>query len=206
MAIGDIFEFKIFTQAPQQVGINIRHYRVSNIVTNQVPADAMADQLATNLRPLYLSMMETLAVFAGITARKIHPLPVELESTLEGLSGPGTVLGDPLPRQVSGVLTLGTPLAGRANRGRLYMPFPAKASSDAFNVPEATYKNNLQSLGMALISSFTATQGVNSTTLTPVIWRRGPRTFTDLTRAVAQPRWGTQRRRGNYGRPNPPVV
>jgi hypothetical protein len=206
MAVNDIIEFKIFSQAPSQVAINVRHYKITFEVGEGASLEAMAGNLAAALAPLYTPIMASNAVFAGVTARHIFPLPVRLETAIQGTATGGTAVGEALPKQVSGIITLGTGLAGRANRGRIYIPFPTEANNEANSTPDATYLQSLALIGLQLVLTRTVTVGVNTTDIAPVIWHRETLTSTPITMFIDRDKWATQRRRGDYGRPNVPVV
>lgn len=202
MAVGDIYEVKILSFQGAQLGINIRHYRVASITGAQPSDNAIRDRMDAVFLAQYPNLFGPSTNYLGTTVRKIWPLPVLLETTRAGVSVAGTTLGDNLPKQTAGVITLRTTLAGRSNRGRLYTPFPTEASNDADSTPTAAYLQTLQLLGLLLISSVVVTSGGNSATLDPGIWRRGPKTFTIWSTFLERDKWGTQRRRGDYGRPN----
>jgi hypothetical protein len=185
-----------------QLAINARHYRVDIIVGVQPTDTQIRDRFDALFGPLYTPLLSTTTNFIGCTVRKIHPLPVLLETARAGVSTAGTATGDPLPKQVAGVITLRSPFAGRSNRGRLYIPFPAEGSNDTDSTPTAAYLADQGFLGLGLASNVVVTAGANSATLGPVIWRRGPRTAVVITGFTGRDKWGTQRRRGDYGRPN----
>lgn len=207
MPVGDIMQVTFVCHTGQQAGLNIRHYRVDAIVLPEPPIQAAADQMSSNFAAAYQALMSNQATFLGALVRRVRPLPPS--SPVQGilLSGPGTVGGDILPKQTTGVITVRTALAGRANRGRIYVPFPAETNSDTAGAPTAGYVTNLTALANMHAAVFTVAAGLGSATWTPVIFHRVAGTATPVTTALARPFWGTQRRRGDFGRPNlPPIV
>jgi len=202
MAVGDVFEVRLITQSGNQVGINVRHYRSSAITGSGVTLTDIAFNLASVFGPLYAPLMSNAAEFRGVGVRRRIPAPVSAEvfSTLPAVQG--TRAGDQLPKQTSGVITLRTALAGRQNRGRLYVPFPAESSNGVGGTPEATYVADLITLADSLDDPRIPGFAPNTETLLPVIAHRPSYTHVDIALAVPRGIWGTQRRRGSFGAAN----
>lgn len=202
MAVGDLMEVKFYCLQAEQVGINVRHYAVTAMAGAGLTELQLAIGFATLLAPKYKQLIAEGARFEGVGVRKIRPLPVSMEAFSANGSGPGTVTGDTLPRQVTGLLSLRTNEAGPRRRGRVYVPFPGEFHNAANAIPSAAYTNLLSELGDALKANASITSGANTADLRPVIWSRVGGTSADLTVVLARQKWATQRRRGSYGRPN----
>lgn len=104
---------------------------------------------------------------------------------------PGTAAGEPLPPQVSMVVSLQTAVANRAGRGRFYLPAPTVASVSAHVIASATIAAVAAAAG-ALFA------GLDAGTITPVIYHRTGSmagTVTNLTSARVGSVFDTQRRR-----------
>lgn len=204
MAVGDILEMRVLCVSGDQIGVNVRHYRVNTEVAPIPTHLDIANSLDNVFAPLYKEVLSSLATFRGIGIHKVFPLPptVEAQSTLN--VGPGLRTGDILPSQTSGVVSLRTALAGRRFRGRAFIPFPAEVSNDAAGVPNGAYQINLGLIMNALIASRNVNVGLGSVGLVPVIYRRIAHTSTDIQTGIARTIWGTQRRRGSFGAANIP--
>jgi hypothetical protein len=204
MPIGDVYEIKFQMQESLQLGMNVRHYRVVTSTPPEPPLDAIAAQLGGIFAPLYLLLLSSEADYVLTSARRIFPLPLTIEGVSNAGAGAGAIAGDLLPKQVAGIITLRSALAGRRNRGRAYIPFPSETSNTATATPVAAYIAALAILGVAYTADRTITVGAGSIVLRPVIWRRASSSSVDITSSLARSVWATQRRRGDYGRPNLP--
>lgn len=202
MAVGDIIKVRFLATRGSQLGQNIRHYRISTEVTGGATYQEIADNINTTASPLYRELLSSAATFQGVAVQKIQPLPMLLEFMSTGTPGAGLRSGDPLPGQCSGIITLRTSLAGRAFRGRAYVPFPAEMSCDEGSQTTALYFGDLQDLGGFLVTGVTVVGATGTTTLVPGIHRRGTSQIQDLVGFTARNVFATQRRRGSYGRPD----
>lgn len=205
MEINDVIQVKLFSYMGNQLGLNVRHYLVGTKVNDGATLAEIAADLAATFSPLYEVLMTNTAEFVGVSAQRILPTPITAaEMAFENNSGvAGTT---PLPQQVSGIITLRTALAGRANRGRVYIPFPDESDNSANHVPEASYGVDLTALAAEFVANQSVTGAAGSNTLVPVVFHRDLDTTTVITGARANGAWATQRRRGFYGRPNAQII
>ena len=117
---------------------------------------------------------------------------------------PGTSTGNiQLPTQVRGVLKFRTALSGRAYRGRIYTFTPTSTWQDADGHPLDTYGVHWATI----LDQFRAGLSVGGSIWQLVIYHRlvVPKPFiqpTPVTQVINQTVWGTQRRSGDFGRPN----
>lgn len=203
MAVGDILQVTFLCRFGDQVGLNVRHYRVSAQTLNPPTFQATADALSTIFGPLYRDCLSDKAVYGLTRVQKIRPTPPTLPIESAIGFGAGNRPGDPLPKQVSGLISLRTMFAGRAFRGRAYIPFPDEQANDATAVPTPGYIIAITALGSAMIMSRTVVEGANSWTLDPIIFNRVSGGFTVLLAHQERTVWATQRRRGSFGASNP---
>lgn len=202
----DVIEVKYFCQLGNQLGINVRHY-VVNAIIGIWDTDILAGSMSIKAGNLYPNLLANDALYFGCTVQVVTTEPVGLPSasranTLNGAAG-ATIL----PCQVSGMVTLRSDLAGRANRGRVYIPFPA--AQDSTNsvpmlnpFPTNDYVTRLDALATGLFVFVTLSPALLNLNLQGVIRHRADGTFTRLTTFLSRQLWATQRRRGDYGRPN----
>jgi hypothetical protein len=123
----------------------------------------------------------------------------------------GTAIGNLTPRQVSCLIGTQTAIAGRANRGRVYIPFPSdtfvSAAGELTGAGFAILVNIASALGPAVTLTFGgATTNMALTVRHPDVAVPVPHTpsTTDVVSMVPAALLATQRRRGDYGRSNRP--
>jgi hypothetical protein len=99
-----------------------------------------------------------------------------------------------------------TAYAGRAYRGRIYVPFPTTAyfgplgeMATAYVTAQIAYANAISGFNTATVSGRTATFNL-------IIWHRGPRNFTYVASSFIHAMIATQRRRGDYGKSRQPPI
>lgn len=169
------------------------------------------DSLDGVIGPLFINLMSTQSEHVGADIQDVTGAPPFLlpAATVVG-AGAGAVAGGQLPGQVCGVISLLTDTSGRQFRGRMYVPFPAQADCTAVNptTPIAGYVTRLTLLSAAFVGQETlAGIAGGSVTFSWAIKHGLPKVGpvplpSPITNARSNKLWGTQRRRGNYGRPN----
>lgn len=202
MEIGDIIQTAAVSSLGNQAGVNVRHWRVLNKIAMGVDELVIANFFDSVLAPLYKGVLVDAARYEGVVAKRILPLPAGVPAISSTSAGPGQNTGDPLPRQVCGIITLRSIFAGRANRGRVYVQFPSEEVSDSTPKPSAFYLTQLAPLGAAYAQNHVIASGLNSNELVPVILHVATSTTTDIVVSVPRQKWATQRRRGDYGSPD----
>lgn len=202
MEILDQIEARIICSHEDQISINVRHYQVLTKVGTGADLAACALAIDTEIVAEIKALLPDTVTYRGVGCRRIFPLPLTPEIPYTGTTAVGTVLGDVLPGQVSGILTLRTAFAGKRYRGRFYMGFPGEADNTASGIPSLSYVGRLAALGNKLDNVVTAGGGGNTNTLQPYVRSKKFGLQNAITITQARQRWATQRRRGNYGVPN----
>jgi hypothetical protein len=204
LALGDILEVKIFTySAPlQQVGINITHYACTNVLGGSSTDAAAALAIDPIVAPLYKAVLPQTCTYYGIQVTKIWPLPRLLAQGVNGSQGAGTRALLTAPGQLSLVATKNTGLAGRSKRGRLYVSFPGQTDIDVTAQATVAYQVKCQQLVNGIIATYVLGNLINGATIVPVLWNRTTHAAQGLLNGTVHLNFGTQRRRGEYGRPN----
>lgn len=206
MALGDVWRISLVTQLGEQAGVNVMHYVVDGQANQPPPAEAVAEHFAGLFALNLRAIMPTVANYTKTVAQKIAPIPLTVAGESELDAGNGDLASSPLPRQVAGLISLRTPFAGRSQRGRMYLPFPATESNDDSYSPTGLYIGALNTIGATRLLTQTVTVGVDSITLDPVIFSRQTGLVYPITAFIVRDAWATQRRRGTFGRPNPPPL
>lgn len=206
MAVNDVWQVSFVCGTPTQLSFNVRHYRTSFQVGGPVGTLAVATRFATLFNAAYKALLSSSANFLGVVAQKIRPLPMTVALSNNTGAGVGEATGDLLPKQVAGIITIKTALAGRRFRGRLYVPFPAEVDSTVAAAPTGSYITRLGTLAFALLANVVVTDMTFSETMNPIVFSRKFELFTPVVDFVAKGVWATQRRRGDFGRLNPPIL
>lgn len=204
LANNQIYQVKFTHWTQGQLGLNVRYYQVFNVVGDSVSVQEAADQMSNSYAPVIKPCMSSEAEYLGLSLKKIFPLPVELGVISDDGAGFGLSSAVLLPTQVAGIITLRSALAGRENRGRVYVPFPSGDDLDAATGdPTAGYIANLADLGDFFRDELTFTVGANSAQFRPVIAGPDGQVRAPIIEFTARSRFATQRRRGQYGAKNP---
>lgn len=207
--IGTGKNYKYVTQmyCGDQAGENVRYFNVTSQSAGPTDQLTFQTQLDVLVSSYYTAMMSTLSYFrrSWIYDMTALPAPLPTENVYGSGTYPGTLASQNLPSQVSGVYTTTTGSTGRKNRGRQYVPFPTILHSQnvANPIPTATYAGLIADMATFFDASEPVTVSGNVIVITWQLYHRSTNTFTPLNGWRNQNLWGTQRRRGGYGRPNP---
>lgn len=204
MAIGDVYKVRFCCYTPTQIGLNITHWKtVAEAGVGASLAD-IALKMNDTFAPLYKPAITGAARYRGVGVTLILPPPATAEITNTVLDGAGTAGVMAAPTQTSGIITIKDGLAGRAHRGRIYIPFPDQISVSPTGGNTLAYEASLNTLLGAFGANQTCGVGGNTTTLQLGIFHRlpVPGNATVVTFLTTPDKFATQRRRGEYGRPN----
>lgn len=197
---GETLQFRVWCQQGEQASVNSFYYKCS-AVTGQVSDVAAAVQFDTMIAAVLKPLISNVATFLGTQCR-VMKTPTPASADTNANAGPGTGGVDGLPRQIAGLITKRTNLAGRGYRGRLYLPFPS-TDSNVGEAPSIPYLALCDNLTLALFAFTTITDaGAASATVSQVLWKKPPVSPVPIVALIPQGKWATQRRRGSYGRPN----
>jgi hypothetical protein len=140
----------------------------------------------------------------GVAATKIWPLPRSQLSGSTGASRAGLSGAISLPTQTCGIISLFDGGTGPGHRGRVYLFFPSASMNQTPGIPTAAFQTLGNIFGTLISSSITlGALGVTWTGV-PVLWHSKSRTTTQIQSYLYRGAWGTQRKRGSFGRPNNP--
>lgn len=201
LALNDILEAKMFSGLqPGQLFINVQHYRVIAVAGSSTDLATLMSTLDNNWSAALKGLMNTTFTYFGSAWKRINPAGPSFEWIIFN-AGAGTLAsGDPLPKQVAAVVTKLTAGTGRAARGRLYLGGFGEADNTGSAPDPATI--TAINTAISIITVDTATGGANAVTVRPVIYHRASNSTTDITGIRCRSIWGTQKRRGDYGRVN----
>lgn len=199
--VGDILEVSIYCTAANQVAINVLHYAVAAIGGAVMQYDDLPDRAYVHYEPSYRNWMSDAANFAGVGVRRLAPDAKTIEYTSIDIV-PGEQEAVCLPLQVAGLITFRSDTPGPAGRGRAYIPFaPVTAVEEAgAMVDDAKTRLEAVATGIGPSISWTAVASAWTLTLQQIIAPRIPSLYVGVSAPTGL--WATQRRRGDYGRPN----
>lgn len=203
MPIGDIYQLRVATDEPPQCAINILHFSCTGQVGPGATLGDIAGLFASRIAARWKALIAAPATFRGVGCRLVWPTPtIEVPDTADAGAGTAGTVG--LPPQTCGIVSIRNGLPGRHGRGRMYLPFPAADDNMGNGIPSAGYAIRMALLVGTLLTPFTTGGGGASTTLAWSIYNKAAHTSALVTSQSLAAGWGTQRRRGFFGRPNPP--
>lgn len=201
---GDRLQVKAYCTDNSQTSVNTFYLLVTSIVSG-----ALTDQLAINvieaaLAPLFKPILNNGASWDGATLRAANhvPLPVAAFSNANAGAGTGGAIG--LPKQTCGLTSWRTDLAGPAFRGRTYWPFPSTDLNHFDGKPTPAALALYDDIGAFFDTLASITSGANQIDVDYVLWSKRHLVTVPITSRIQENRWATQRKRGDYGRPNVP--
>lgn len=202
LATSDLLKIVTYCQAAEQVAQNVRYYYVSAMGVGVSPTDEDVVTAFTNaIKVLYLPLMGASANFVGCTLQKISP--VKRDTVAWSNLGVGTAAGDLLPRETAGLISFRTGYAGRQNRGRMYVPFPAESWNDANGHPTAGYVTAMEALRDFVVQTGAlAPAGTATITLQSIIIPSDQPQGRAITAGTAHTRWASMRSRGDFAAAN----
>lgn len=203
VALNDILSLQVICNNVEQTSFNTFHY----IITATAPPAPFVSDVGvafdTLMAPLFKACMSANSVYEGVRAQKIAPLPVTAQALISAHTGAGTAGGNDLPRQTAGLISWKTDLAGRGFRGRTYVPFPSSTFLTPGGHTTAGYQTAVLAIANAAIGFTAVAAGGGSCGLLLGVYHRKTLTITPIV-SPARVRlfWATDRRRGDFGRPN----
>jgi hypothetical protein len=202
---GNIIQARVWCTAGDQASVNTLYYLPAPGMvvgpTDQMCAVAIDNQIATVVK----ATLSDDAFYNGVqvSVPLVRPLNATVFST--NGAGPGAVANASGPRQAACVISLNTAFAGPAYRGRLFWPFPPNSLDTDIGIPSGPYVALLQAAMAQIVGPIGVVGGGGNAILNYVLFHRNatvvPRT-TPITSFAVRTKWGTQKRRGSYGRQN----
>lgn len=190
MALNDIFQMTVVGQLHGQTVMNTLHYK--QLSSGPAPGSAVMTAFRSLFEVSYLNCLSAEYELTTYAWQKIAPGAPEAPYVTPVGFTTGNGNANSLPSVVSAVITKRTLLAGKKNRGRIYVPavpvdfeINSKITLGAFG----TY----QALSAVLASQFTTSGAV---LFEPCVYHRSTKTSDPITSCLARDNLRTQRRRG----------
>lgn len=199
----DRVQLRVVCWTADQISVNVLDYVVREpVITGGATLQEIASAASAAFATPFKEFMAAAANYAGVSAQDLTtPVSVPYSST-DG-AGPGTADEGLAPRQVSGLIRKRTLLGGRSNRGRIYVAFPALDWVTSGGSVHAAGLEKLNAIAAAVGEGLTIVGVGGTTNMDMVIWHRtGPVDYTLVQSLEGVGQWATQRKRGQFGRPN----
>lgn len=203
---GDYFSVQLIARHGDQIAMNTFLYSIGTVIgtiSDQQCIDAVSVQIGPHLK----ACMSAEAEYRGAVGQLETGLNIYQRVYSIMQQGAGGVAGEPLPRQIAGLITRRGEFAGRHHQGRIYVPFPSESSNDpTLGRPSIGYAALIGTYAGDMYTTVTPALGGSSAILTPYYrYQTGtpPNTFAfPYVSSQARDYWATQRRRGDFGAKN----
>lgn len=205
VATGDIYRVGFFCRLMDQESLNVRHFAVTAL-TGTPTTQNLADDISTFFGPLYKALLCGSASYQGLKLYRIAPGTPTIDISVQ-IAGGGSGGNDPLPAQITNCATLRSDEPGRKNRGRIYIPFPSTDDSEntgTLAVPTDDYCGLVTTLVTNMVGLNIFGSSGHTVSVKWALWSPTEGIHADLTSYSVKKLWATQRKRGEYGRVNPP--
>lgn len=203
---GDHLLVTMFVENGEQVAMIGMHFVVVSVTGTGETLNGIASEINGAVRSPMAALLPTTADYVGLTVRNVSHTGITVGAAkTSGGAGPGTDTSGPLPTQAALVVTKLTDTSGPGGRGRNYIPFPPRSGDDTTSAgsPNAAYIALVDTMYAALAQEHICDAGGgNVTTIDPEVFHEQTTTGTPIVGYRVNPKWGTQKRRGDYGRPN----
>jgi hypothetical protein len=202
LAPGMILSAKIVVVDVEQVAIMNPCYLVTGIGSPPATDQDFSDAYDINVASAVKAAMCNNATYKGILTQIVEPRPQPVSVQSVAGAGVGTNGATNAPRQTRGLISYYSSLAGRGQRGRLYVPFPSTGAIQSNGSPVAGYVTLLSNLRIAIVNTTTILVGGRSASVGLCIYHRKTHNANLVAASIARTKFATQRRSGDYGRPN----
>jgi len=204
VSLSDKVQLRVVTFQGDQLGENVSVWVCTASTLVKVDLDDFAATFDGLMAPLYKPILTSSATYRGVSGRIIFPV---INKTIEFASianvGPGTSGAISAPTQTCGLITKRTGILGPGGRGRNYLPFMSTNDIDTGGVPAPAYLANVAPLAAIYQTPIIVPgAGGGTATFTPYVWSYTANAGQAVLTCTAVSKFATQKRRGEFGRPN----
>lgn len=206
LSVGEVYRITIACRCRNQNGLNIKYFEVSDVGPMGGTVDDLAGAILGWVEVEYPDVMSDQAEVWGVRAVRVFPpLATQPEGVAYADGVPGEQTGDLMSTQTSGLIKLSTGEAGRSNRGRAYIPFPAEVNNTVEGKPDLLYRVGLQEIANRFIALQTITaDGLTRGNFGIHKFTTAGSQFKAFSANSVRPDWATQRRRSQINRTDLP--
>jgi hypothetical protein len=203
---GMVLQMRVWASDSVQASVNTFHYLVQSPITGTPTDQDFFTKWAQDFVPLYKSLLSAKATIEGCTGQVVSK-PIGLLFKDATQAGLGSFGPDAAPWQVSGITSWGTAFGGRAFRGRTYFPFVATLAVNTAGHPSDAYITAMGLFSDAFVGATSWILAQGTAVIIPVIKHRKNKDGitpieTPIVHGTVSRLFATQKRRGDYGRPN----
>lgn len=211
--MGDIYRMDLVCQFGAQAGVNSLFFRSIAAVGQPISVVAIAEEMSLFWSAKYKLVVGNSARYYGARVIKVRPVGGEFfQASING-QGSGTAGTGMMSPATSGLISLFAQIPGKGGRCRKYIPFPSVVHNTEQGIPTAAYQALVfDNFGVSYINTKPITEGVNSEEfeyghlhipVPPEVGPPAPERWGKFYGYIVRPKWATQRRRSDFGRPNP---
>jgi hypothetical protein len=202
LSVGDTMVVTIVTKA-SDFALNRLAYEITAIVSGTPTDQDFVTAFDTAIATAWRAILGTNAIYEGVMGTLHGFAPVRIYRKVEDTTGTGNgTFGSMMTSaQTAGLIRWLTPFAGPKYRGRLYAPGVPLSAVAADERPTVAYLTALDAAALAILN-FTSASNAGRTASCRLSLRSKVGTLTAVTDVVTPRAWATQKRRGDYGRPN----
>jgi len=194
---------RVFCRGNDQVSVNRVYLECTGNTGTGATDFECATAIEAKIATAYKAALSASADYLGIMLQHIRPGFRELSIPVTTGAGVGGVTGNLMPTQVCGMISARTLFAGRASRGRVYVPFPSVSAADPDGLPTSAYRTLVTAVGSALLDEDTIVGSAGNSTLISILFKKAdPVNSLAFTAFTVPAKWGTQHKRGSYGQAN----
>jgi hypothetical protein len=200
----DIVEVRIWSSdVGGQAAVNTVHYGVDSVGSPAATDQDLANILEANIATAWKATLWDSATFNGLQVRILARSPLPVGVFANAHAGVGTNGANGFPSQVAGLIQWQTRFTGRRFRGRIYMPFPATGNATSAGQPDNTQLALYVTAGNLLLAMTGLSVGGRTAALhLALAHKTNPVTATQIQSLTVSSKYGTQRKRGAFGRAN----
>jgi len=202
LVVNDIVKAQLWSHDEEQAAVNTFYYKVTAVGGLIATLEDFAANFSSFVSTEYVALLNQQAIFDGVLAQVVFPLPLMVHVVNTSDAGPGTGGINGAARQVAGLVQWGTPLAGPGGRGRTYLPFTSTIDSETFGKPTGAYITSASQFATKVSTFTSVSTGGRTATVAFGIKKRNAGVITLVTTGGISSKWATQKKRGSFGRPN----
>jgi hypothetical protein len=205
--IAEVWRVNFYLWVDGQIGITGINTFINMVTGAPVNAGDLAFAYMAATDPNFTLLTANAVLILGARASRVKGAGPDPQAGIATSTSTGSSANPPMPQQASGIMSYYTIFAGRSKRGRMYIPFPSVGDQDTDASPIQNYADRITALGDNIMG-VTAFTGIStgSANINWVIWHKATLTTDDVASHIGRKRWATQKRRGNYGKLNPPII
>jgi len=204
VALFDTVEVRVCAYTPSQIALNVLHYLCLSVSSAPPDYTMIAIAFDTLFATNYKNFLGGNAAYRGVTAKRLTSIQ-SIQYPAVGGAGPAAGGATVCPTQVAGLITIRTRFGGSGYRGRVFLPFPASSYLATTGAPGAPIIALMGNIALSMGPSITITGGAGSSCILQQVIRKRGGILTNDPQVIGytvQPKFATQRRRGQYGQPN----